>query len=192
MGPHPGIANRHPSWPTAVVPPEREAAPVDELTERRIRATRSPVVLGAVAAALLVIGLVAGALVAGGDDSVVPPEQAMSSLEALARDALNDPDARRVDLASPLDGDVAATAALEPDGSGYLLGAALPSLDDSRTYQLWGVQGDNVISLGLLGNSPSVVAFHADPGTEQLVITEEVAGGVSSSENPPLFAGALS
>ena len=39
----------------------------------------------------------------------------------------------------------------------------MPTLASDRTYQLWGAIGDEVVSLGVLGNEPTVAAFHTDP-----------------------------
>lgn len=169
--------------------------PGDELAERRQRRDdRRPILVAAAAAAVaLVIGLFGGTLIAddgtgGGPDQ----EVAGASLDELARDALNDPASTKVDLASPEDESVTAAAAVEPDGSGYLLGTSLPALDAGQTYQLWGEREGTVVSLGVLGHEPDVVAFHTEPGTETLMITQEVAGGVPVSENPAVLVGTVS
>lgn len=182
--------------PTITLPlpgPPRADARVVELGARR----RGPVpwlpVGAAAAAVLVVVGVVAGLLVAG--DSGGAPDRsadvAIVELEDVARRVLNDPDVTRVTLTAP-DGGLEAPAAIDDDGSGYLLASALPALDPSRTYQLWGVHGDVVVSLGVLGAEPGVVAFHADEGLQALVITEEVSGGVPSSSNPAFLVGELS
>jgi hypothetical protein len=88
------------------------------------------------------------------------------------------------------DGDVLAVAAVLPDGQGYLIGQDLPELDD-RIYQLWGVSGDQVVSLGSLGGDPTVVAFHGEPDMSGLAITAEDAP-VEQSSNPAVVAGTLS
>lgn len=164
----------------------------DELAARRARRLRGPVLRGAAAAALVVVGLVAGVLI-GNDGSSSPGEEvALDSIDAVARRVLNDPQATKVTLSS-LDGeDLSATAAVEPDGSGYLLGTSLPALDARETYQLWGIRGETVVSLGVLGPSPDVVAFHLDPSTEALALTIEDAPGVPVSSNPALLVGTVS
>jgi anti-sigma factor RsiW len=90
------------------------------------------------------------------------------------------------------DGASRVDAVVQPDGTGYLDAGALVALPDDRTYQLWGVMptadGDAVVSLGVLGNDPSVSAFQA-PGVKALVVTEEIRGGVVSSSQPALLAG---
>lgn len=173
------------SGPTA----ERPAASVTDLSSRRKLREWFP--MTAVAAALLVIGLVAGALFVGDDAGDGPPPQAIGTLDDLAREALNDPSSTTVDLKAPADGTLTARAAVEADGSGYLLGTSLPALDESQTYQLWGLRGDEAISLGVLGRSPGVVAFHLDEGIDALAITTEVKGGVPQSANPPVLFGSL-
>lgn len=183
-------------------PPELNlplSAPVASLdSARAARAERSgwrtmlqP--LPAVAAAvMLAIGLLAGVLITAGDDGPNETELlAQASLEDVARRVLNDAKASKIVLESP-SGELTATAAVDSDGSGYLLGTSLPALDPSQTYQLWGIAADTVISLGVLGESPGVVAFHLDKGVETLAITSEIAGGVPVSANAPLLVGNLS
>lgn len=167
-----------------------EPAPVVDLASRR--GVRKWLPLSAAAALLVVVGLVAGLVVAG-DGSTGKGQLAVSeaSIGDVARRVLNDPAAVKVQLKSLEDETLTATAAVEEDGSGYLLGTSLPALDETQTYQLWGVRGDAdaVISLGLLGHSPDVVAFHLDENIKALVITAEVAGGVPQSSNPALLVG---
>lgn len=177
----------------APAPAEVPASPatVTELSTWRDRLRQLPV--AAVAAAFIVVGLVAGVLIGTLDtDDPAAPEIAQPSLEDLARRVMNDPSASKVALASADDDQLTATAAVDSSGSGYLLATTLPALDESQTYQLWGVGGDTVVSLGVLGNAPEVVGFTVDEQIETLVITAEVAGGVPQSENPALLAGDLS
>ena len=75
--------------------------------------------------------------------------------QLLFAQAAEDPDGRVLDLQSD-DGTLKARAVIEPDGSGFLAGQDLPELD-GQDYQLWGVIGDQVISLGVLGSRPDVV-----------------------------------
>ncbi len=174
----------------APVSPTRDDT--DELAERRARRSLRPVVLGAAAAAALVIGLVAGTLISTGDTSSSDQDElASASIDAVARRVFNDPTATTVMLSSPDDDDISATAAVEADGSGYLLGTSLPALDARETYQLWGVREGTVVSLGVMGHSPDVVAFHLDPSTEALAVTIETAGGVPVSSNPAILVGTI-
>lgn len=102
--------------------------------------------------------------------------------------AFTDPGARRVQLTSP-DGDLMVAAAILPDGQGWLLGEPLPPLPPDKTYQLWWVGEGRKVSLGVLGQAPSVLAFRVEPGLEMLVVTAEPAPGVPTTENPPVVAG---
>lgn len=170
----------------------RSADGVVDLGARRRNRVPARWVPAAAAAAVVVLvaGLLTGFALDDGGGRSEPV--AASSLEELARGVLNDPQARKVTLATPEGGELAAPAAVDVDGSGYLLGNSLPALDPARTYQLWGVSDRVVVSLGVLGASPDVVAFHVDEGIHTLVITEEEAGGVPSSSNPPFLVGELS
>ncbi len=108
-------------------------------------------------------------------------------LATAAGDALTSGRGERVVLRSE-DGGLAVDAVLLPEGTGYLVRNNLPPLPADRTYQLWAVVGDRVISAGILGPSPGVSAFHVDGSVSGLVVTEERDGGVVSSKNPALTA----
>ena len=164
---------------------------VVDLADRRRRTPRW-VPGAAVAAALVVVALITGLVVSDDDRDGDRAEQiAAPDLEDVARRVMNDSEAAKVVLTSP-EGDLEAPAAIDADGSGYLMGNTLPALDESQTYQLWGIRGDLVVSLGILGASPGTVAFHVGDGVDALAITTEVAGGVVSSANPAVLAGELS
>jgi Anti-sigma-K factor rskA len=77
-----------------------------------------------------------------------------------------------------------------PDGTGYVT-TQLPRLPSGRTYQLWGVDNQNTISLGVMGRSPGVVAFHAAGHPASIAITEERAGGVPVTKHTPAAVGDL-
>jgi hypothetical protein len=72
----------------------------------------------------------------------------------------------------------------------WLLGSALDELPDDRTYQLWGLAGDDLVSVAVLGADPGTMAFDVD-GYSLLAITEEEAPGVVQSANDPVVAGEL-
>jgi anti-sigma-K factor RskA len=98
-------------------------------------------------------------------------------------------DAGAIDL--PLTGEVSAEAVLAADGTGYLVGDALPALEASQTYQLWAVVEGRVISAGVLGPDPAIAPFHVDGEVSALALTVEVAGGVVVSEQPVVAAAVL-
>ncbi len=99
--------------------------------------------------------------------------------EEVAIRAAETPDATTALLSGSLG---TGTIVILPDGTGFLIADDLPALDSDHTYQLWAVQGGQVISAGILGSDPRVVAFHIDPALlEGLVLTAEQAGGVPVS-----------
>lgn len=177
-----------PAMNLRVSPPDSAgpSAPMNDLSARRDR--RQWIPLSAIAAALVVIALAFG-VVANTDDNDPGRDELAASIEDVARNALDDHDSSTVLLESPGDETHRATAAIEPDGSGYLLEISLPALDESHTYQLWGIREDAVISLGVLGHAPEIAAFHVDDSIKSLAITAEVAGGVPQSSNRAVVAG---
>jgi anti-sigma-K factor RskA len=114
-----------------------------------------------------------------------------SPLAAAVSAAQSDRTSRVAHLAAA-DGTVAAEAVIDTEGHGYLIGSNLPALSDDHTYQLWGVIGDKVISLGVLGPDPEIGVFNVDGAVTTLVVTNEAAGGVVSNGNPDgAYAGAV-
>jgi anti-sigma-K factor RskA len=84
-------------------------------------------------------------------------------------------------------------AVVDESGRGFLVADALPQLPREQTYQLWGVVGDDVISLGILGPNPELELFTARVDLAALAVTIEPAGGVVSDGNPEgAYVGVLS
>lgn len=159
------------------------------LDDGRRAAGRAPrrwatVPLAAAAAVVVVALLAAGAALFGSGDE----GRDVVGLQAAALRAFESPAARTADLTDDR-GVVLARVAVLEDGSGFLLAGALPDLA-AGTYQLWGSDGDAVVSLGAIGGAPEVVAFHADPTQTALMISEEEAP-VEQPTGPPVAGGEL-
>jgi anti-sigma factor RsiW len=160
-----------------------EVASLDE--RRRSKFQRGMyIALAGVAAAL---ALVLGVVIARDDSSTAPSTE----LAQVAEEALADPASSTVTLRPASGEGPEVTAVVTPNGDGFVLAPGLPALSEDRTYQLWGVDGDQAISLGVLGADPDVVSFRVDdPGNfSAFAITEEVSGGVVSSQNAPVVVG---
>ena len=112
------------------------------------------------------------------------------ALDMLVTSALNEPGSHVADLVST-DGRVRVRAVISSHGDGYLLGGQLPALPAGRVYQLWAVQGDKVLSVGVLGRDPDTKPFAADEAWAQLVITEERSPGVVQSAGPAVVVGKI-
>jgi hypothetical protein len=181
--------------PVPSAPAGAGATVVDLGVEReRRRPSRLVVALAGVAAAVIVV---LGVVVVRQESRIadLSEEVAGSDLADAAGKAMRDPSSVKTVLTAP-DGSsgLTATAAVTADGTGYLMTPNLPALPEDRTYQLWGIVGDRVISLGVLGNAPAVSVFQVDPAVpvDGFAVTEEVAGGVVSSENEPTLVGTRS
>jgi anti-sigma-K factor RskA len=111
------------------------------------------------------------------------------STSELAGAAANAPGARHARLVDT-DGTQLASAVVLPDGTGYLT-SVLPRLPAGRTYQLWGIDERDTVSLGVMGRDPNVVAFRAAGVPQTLAVTEERTGGVAVTANDPTAAGDL-
>ncbi len=165
-----------------------EVPPVVSLDEARKR--RQPVtaqLVSMAAAFVLLVGFVVQTARLGDARSQLEAASVEDVAAALAADGsltfgLTDGDGQEV-----------ATVVLLDDGTGLLTIEGLPTVDEDRTYQLWGVMDGEVVSVGLAGDGPGTSAFTADgERLEALVLTEEEAGGVAVSEADPVALVALS
>ena len=162
-----------PEPPPLRLPDRRRAVASSWFNPRRVLA------LAAALVAVLAIGI--GVVVSRDDSS-------RSDLAAAIQDAKASPSARSFVLESA-GGDAQVEAVMLPDGTGYLVSADLPKLASDRTYELWGIDGSIVVSLGVLGRELDESAFKAAGNPKVLAITEERAGGVAQSENQPVVSG---
>jgi anti-sigma-K factor RskA len=169
------------------VPPVRSAPGAERATRRQV--PRWATALLAAAAAVLVV---LGVTVVRQGDRIDQLEAAATAdpLEVAFQSALDDPSTQLVELSSP-DGSVQLRGAVTADGRGLLRAGGLPALADDRTYQLWGATpAGDLVSLGVLGADPGVVAFDAT-GFELLAVSEEDLPGVVAPTADPVVAGPL-
>ncbi len=171
-------------------PPALDLDRVRSLTPRRRSLPAWPVAAMAATAAVVIAFL--GVQVAHHDERIdrLASVTERRTLQAAMNAALFDSRARRVSLRAP-DGQVFANAVVQPDGTGYLVPEDLPTLPADRTYQLWAKADGRLVSVGVLGPAPDVAAFAVDAGVTMLAVTDETAGGVVSSDRPPVMSGVL-
>ncbi|MFZ0251208.1 MAG: anti-sigma factor [Acidimicrobiales bacterium] len=148
--------------------------------------------IGAIAVAAAAVAVVLGIGLVHADNKVtgLQADQAAASPNVAA--ALRAPGHRVVTLDSSTHTEQAKVVVL-PSGQGYVVSSSLPSLDDGRTYQLWAIEGNQPISLGLLGRSPGRAAFIMAGSTRpsRLSITAEPAGGSVFPTGPILATGTV-
>ena len=159
----------------STAPPEASPEPVVAPLVPRWRRAGS-LVLG-VAAVLMVVVLAASLLVLRSNEP---------SASDLALATAGQPGAVTVSLQVPNTDETAFSAILGPDGAGFLTAESLPALSDDRTYQLWAIVDDRIISAGVLGADPDVSPFRVEGNLVGLAVTEEIVGGVAVSENDPV------
>lgn len=172
------------------VPIERGRTSRTRGTRRSGRSTRAAFASALAIAAAVITGL--GVQVVRQDHRIdrlaaIADERGLDQAAAAAAVA---PNARTVRLATGA-GDHVADAVVLPDGRGYLVRADLPALGRDQTYQLWGVIGGQTISLGLLGNDPTISSFRAVGPLTALAITAERAGGAVAPTTAPVVHGTL-
>lgn len=143
-------------------------AEVVPLAPRRRPWLRSPRVLAAAAAVVLVLGVGAVLVTLQGSDSL--RDQAVA--------AADDPDNTVVELTSD-SGEVARVVLT--DGEDYVLFDDLPTLAADRTYQLWRTDDGLPTSLGVLGDADDGAAkVQLPPSTSAFAISREPKGGSPS------------
>lgn len=168
-------------------PPGLRLVPVPRPEAAARRRIAWPAAALAAAAAVAVVAVL-GVQVRRQGDRIDDLQVAMADPMVSAFDAaITDPGSELLELTSA-EGDVVLRGAVTEDGTGYLSAAPLPDLPSDRTYQLWGDTGEELVSLGVLGEAPRIVSFAAQD-YEGFAITEEDAPGVVSSRNDPVAAG---
>jgi anti-sigma-K factor RskA len=164
----------------------------DELEARRRKRARwiAPVVATAAAIAVVVLAV---QVLPSRDDGAT--RTGATAAAAAFDQAVTMDGARAVGLESDA-GATLARVVLLPDGTGYLRGDNLERLSDDQTYQLWALTGPKddpiAISAGVLGPDPQAIGFSASGPVNGFALTVEQAGGVVSSQQQPVAAGALS
>ena len=168
--------------PAAVATP---AVTGDELARRRAtpRTRRWAAPALAVAAALALLASTAAVTTWANNRGQRDP----ADMVTLARAAEQSPQAQ----VATLEGTAGSVRmVLDGSGHGYLLGEALPTLSEDKTYQLWSLDGSVAVSLGVLGPRPSVVAFPART-LRSVALSIEPRGGHNVPTLPTVAAGQL-
>ena len=149
-----------------------EESQVVDLNERRSGGIW-PWVAGIAAAAALVLGVALAQ-----DSGQLTPD----SLDSAAAAAAVEPGSFVGDFL--VDDASVAQVVLTSDGRGFVIPTdELAPLEDTRTYQLWVINGsEDVISAGVLGAAPAPAVFTWTGDIAGFALTREVAGGVVSSE----------
>jgi anti-sigma-K factor RskA len=145
--------------------------------------------VGAIAVAAASVAIVLGIGLVRADNKVSNLQATSPAVTA----ALRAPGHHLVELESSSSKTEKAQVVVLPSGQGYLVSSTLPSLDKGRTYQLWAIEGNQPISLGLLGGSPGQAAFTMAGSTRpsHLSITAEPAGGSVFPTGPILATGTV-
>jgi anti-sigma-K factor RskA len=151
--------------------------PVSRAGPTRRRRTVSTA-FGAIAVAAAAVAVVFGIGLVRADNKVTNLQSVQAAPAAAVTAALRTPGHRVITLDSSTHAEKVKMVVL-PSGQGYMVSSTLPSLDKGRIYQLWAIEGNQPISLGLLGSSPSQAAFVMAGSTRpsHLSITAEPAGG---------------
>jgi anti-sigma-K factor RskA len=156
--------------------------PVLDLTAARggRRLRRLPLL--AAAALLLVVAAVGVGVVNLRGSSDTAPD-----LAELAEQARSTPGARF----GVLEGSAGeARVVIEPDGDGFLFADSLAAAGDGLSYQLWSLDGDVPVSLGVMGDEGTIMHFHGD-STSTLALSVEPAGGSPEPSLPPVAMGTV-
>jgi anti-sigma-K factor RskA len=159
---------------------------------RRRRQRNTIWTMAAIAVAAAAVAVVLGIGLVRADRTVSNLQSAQARPSAVVTAALHAPGHRLVTLDTSSHRPVAQVVVV-PSGQGYLVSSKLPPLGDGRTYQLWAIEGNQPISLGLLGGSPRQAAFTmaGSARPSHLSITAEPAGGSVAPTSPIVATGAV-
>ena len=182
-------------------PPPLRLAPVRELDGgHHARPKRWTWLTGIAAALVLAIAVGVGIFEvnrnADQDARIAGIETGMhgTAMARAAQDAAMEPGARVAKLTSSK-GTVMASVVTTVDGRGYVVVENLPKLPEGQTYQLWALMPDGMqptmVSVGVLGRSPTVSAFTTDTKVMGYGLTMEDSPGVMVTDQPMAFEGRL-
>ena len=180
-----GVWDRIAGSLTEVLPGVARTLPWAQPPQRRRRMPIVPMLAAGLAAAAAIV-VVLGVTIAHQDRRLDRLSLAQSATAALVN-----PAAHTAHMVSA-DGSVSVDAVVLPDGRGYVVRDSLPNLPGDRTYQLWSLETGGPVSLGVLGSSPDVVAFHADRlPTEMAITAEHGRRGAPKPHLPAVVSGAV-
>jgi Anti-sigma-K factor rskA len=168
------------------------SAPVIPLQRKTRSTSRAIAWVGSAAAAIIAIGFL-GFQVEHQNQRIVDIKQELQVAKAKNQNSLSvetllaAPGTKVATLES--DGRQLARIVLGKDGRGFLVNSASFHLPKGEVLQLWGVQNDQVISLGVMSDSTSSVPLSAAGDWSKFVLTAEHTGGVVVSDGPALAAG---
>lgn len=163
----------------AVLPERHEA---DAGRRARPRTARI-LAVAAAAVGILGLGALGGFLASRGGDP---------TLAEVAEAAARRPGSRIVALTSATDGAKVMELVVTKDGEAFLRKSSVAPLPPDRTYQMWAVVGEEVVSVGVMGNNPKDGEMRIPEGATVLALTDEVAGGVAVSQQDPVATATLS
>ncbi len=146
----------------------------------------------ALAVAAAAVAVVLGISLVRADNNVSNLQASAAKSGGTVTAALRTPGHRLVDLDTSAHAELAQVVVV-PSGQGYLVSSKLPPLGAGRTYQLWAVEGNRPISLGLLGRAPIQAAFTMAGSTRpsHLSITAEPSGGSVFPTGPIVATGTV-
>ncbi len=167
-----------------VAPAGTPASSAPSSSAETSRPARGRRVVALLAAAAIVLAVVLGVQVVRQQDRIddLAAEMHRDPMEQQAMAARASADAHVIAL-DPMtgDGDGGGEVVMLPDGTGYLMGRELPTLDGDRTYQLWAKVDDGetarMVSLGVLGRTPGISAFRLAATPSMFEVTTEPAAG---------------
>ena len=193
------IASRLPERPGDEEPPPmphlspESRSPFQPPPDRRqLRRRTTVATLGALAVAAAAVAVVLGIGLVRADNKASNLEAASARPSSTVTGALHTPGHRLITLDTSSHTPLAQVVVV-PSGQGFLVSSKLPSLGPGRTYQLWTIEGNQPISLGLLGGSPRQAAFTMAGSTRpsRLSITAEPTGGSVSPTGPIIASGTV-
>ncbi len=171
-------------------PGDDDPSPVTDLRARRRQGTDRRQVamrtfLAAVAAALLVVAAL-GAVVVSQNHRLDRSDKLAQARPGIDNSALS---VHMKGMAGE------GQAVVQKNGRGLFVPDKLRPAASGDVYQLWAKLDNHVLSLGTFGSDSAPVQFQLDPThlkkVKAFMVTEELAPGVASTNQPPIIAGTI-
>ncbi len=144
----------------------------------------------AVAAIALVVAFISTATAIGMNSSKASFVKNNAAMESqILANAIASPGSKMLHLTSASN-KYSLDIVITKDGKAYITGGDLPPLNGQKSYQVWGIRGNGMVSIMVFGSHIKGVSFSlpSDAGFAQIAVTQEPMGGSPAPTSTPIVS----
>ncbi len=144
----------------------------------------------AVAAIALIVAFVSTATAIGTNSSKASFTKSNTAMESqIVANAIASPGSKMLHLTSA-SSKYSLNIVITKDGKAYITSGDLPPLNGQKSYQVWGIRANGMVSIMVFGSHMKGVAFSlpANAGFAQIAVTQEPMGGSPAPTSTPIVS----